>query len=135
MSRQTSVSAVEAIIGYTFDNQEFLWRALHAAGSPSETPATTTTTPSTTTTTATTPATTAENKETPNEEPETLEEDGTYMQCCKCECFTLIPEGMPGTCGNCMHDECHDCEYYNGSEVGELIADSEEGESGGEGSS
>ena len=34
MSRQTSISAVEAIIGSTFDNQELLWRALHAAGSP-----------------------------------------------------------------------------------------------------
>ncbi|KAG9245654.1 putative RNAse III [Calycina marina] len=33
MSQQTSISAVEAIIDYTFDNQELLSRALHAAGS------------------------------------------------------------------------------------------------------
>ncbi len=34
MSQQISIPAVEAIIGYSFNNQELLWRALHAAGSP-----------------------------------------------------------------------------------------------------
>lgn len=34
MYLQTSISAVGAIIGYTFENQELLWSAWHAAGSP-----------------------------------------------------------------------------------------------------
>ncbi|PQE13240.1 hypothetical protein CJF30_00003113 [Rutstroemia sp. NJR-2017a BBW] len=33
MSRQISIPAVQAILGYTFDDQELLWSALHAAGS------------------------------------------------------------------------------------------------------
>ncbi|KAL3418457.1 RNase iii [Phlyctema vagabunda] len=34
MSRQIAISAIEAIIGYNFNNRELLWCALHAAGSP-----------------------------------------------------------------------------------------------------
>jgi hypothetical protein len=34
MSRHTSISAVEAIIDYIFNNKELLWRVLYAAGSP-----------------------------------------------------------------------------------------------------
>jgi ribonuclease-3 len=33
MSQQTSIPAMETIIGYTFNDKELLWRALHAAGS------------------------------------------------------------------------------------------------------
>jgi hypothetical protein len=35
MSREHSISAVEAILGYTFDKPETLRRALSAAGAPS----------------------------------------------------------------------------------------------------
>ncbi|PQE03004.1 hypothetical protein CJF31_00002835 [Rutstroemia sp. NJR-2017a BVV2] len=34
MAQQISISAVQAILGYAFDDPELLWSALHAAGSP-----------------------------------------------------------------------------------------------------
>jgi hypothetical protein len=34
MERAIAISAVQAILDYTFDDPERLWSALHAAGSP-----------------------------------------------------------------------------------------------------
>ncbi|PQE16012.1 hypothetical protein CJF32_00004919 [Rutstroemia sp. NJR-2017a WRK4] len=34
MAQQAAIPAVQAILGYTFDDPELLWSALHAAGSP-----------------------------------------------------------------------------------------------------